>query len=142
LFRNSGSDSASMSFAMRSDSGTVTSRRVPSAANSLRAKTGSFFRVTGERSVRCSRSTCSSSDLGEPRPDLHPAGVRREKKRNQSPLRADRESFPTCFSKSASMTRRVRSRQAASGPPLLESFDVRVGEQQRVTRNLGFARLV
>src|SRR5260370_20858649 len=36
----------------------------------------------------------------------------------------------------------ARSGQAAGGTPLLESFDVRVGEQKRVTRNVGLARLV
>src|SRR5437867_2995686 len=37
---------------------------------------------------------------------------------------------------------RGRSGQAARDPPLLESLDVRVGEQQRVARNVGLGGLV
>ena len=36
----------------------------------------------------------------------------------------------------------ARSGQTAGGTPLLESFDVRVGEQQCAMRNVGLARLV
>src|SRR5437879_1780173 len=36
----------------------------------------------------------------------------------------------------------ARSGQTAGGTPLLESFDVCVGEQQRAMRNAGLARLV
>ena len=36
----------------------------------------------------------------------------------------------------------ARSGQTAGGTPLLESFDVRVGEQQCAMRNVGFARLI
>src|ERR1700723_442004 len=36
----------------------------------------------------------------------------------------------------------ARSGQPAGGPPLLESFDVRVSEQQCAMRNVGFFRLV
>src|SRR5882724_10312284 len=36
----------------------------------------------------------------------------------------------------------ARSGQTAGGTPLLESFDVRVGEQQCLMRNVGLARLV
>jgi hypothetical protein len=36
----------------------------------------------------------------------------------------------------------ARSGQTAGGTPLLESLDVRVGEQQCAMRNVGLARLV
>jgi hypothetical protein len=36
----------------------------------------------------------------------------------------------------------ARSGQTAGGTPLLESFDVRIGEQQCAMRNVGFARLI
>jgi hypothetical protein len=36
----------------------------------------------------------------------------------------------------------AKSRQATGGTPLLESFDVGVGEQQCAARNVGLARLV
>jgi hypothetical protein len=36
----------------------------------------------------------------------------------------------------------ARSGQTAGGTPLLESFDVRVREQQCAMRNVGFARLI
>src|SRR3954471_500401 len=55
----------------------------------------------------------------------------------------------SCRRPTASMLARIglgpgspKSGQAAGGAPLLESLEVRVGEQQGAMRNLGLARLV